>query len=262
MGIPTIPRKTEKASTTTASSGAAETKKVVTPPAAEPEVKTPAAEPEVKAETAAPAPAAEKATPNLPATQGTRAVAVAGRPKDVVAETYKDAFKVDWNTLHRIQASNGNFLDVESNKAAIGTEIVLEPMSFQANFQISPGTDDDDDIQYVRYSDDGETTTEGENCMDYVAAMKEAGYEQCKMTERLIIAGTLVGGSLDGKLVQINLPPTSKSQFDRFRMQASIDISKGKKTAEDIARWKLKAVVNTKGKMSWTVVQFDYAPAA
>lgn len=223
-------------------------------PAAETVNETASAPAEAPAEAAAPAPTTTAVAPR-PA----NAVAMAGRPRDLITETFKNAFTVDWNTLNRIQASNGNFLDVELNKQAIGQEITLEIMSFQDHWQISPGTDDDNDAQYVRYSDDGKLTTEGEDCNEYLAALKVAGYDGAKMTQRLVLAGNIVGGSHDGKLVQINLPPTSKAMFDRFRMQASIDIAKAKRTPDDLRTLKLKAMVETKGKNSWTKVAFDYA---
>jgi hypothetical protein len=250
MAIPSIPKKT------TTAPAPAPTKAPVAPPVA---TQAPVAGP-----AAAPAEdTAEASTSTAVAAPVRTAVAVAGRPRDVLTETYKDAFKVDWNTLNRIQATNGNFVDVEANKAVIGTEIVFELMSFQQNWQISPGTDDDDDVKHVRYSDDGKFTTEGEDINEYVQALKTAGYDDAKSSERLILAGTIVGGSHDGKLVQLNLPPTSKSAFDRFKMQASIDIGKGKRTPADLTALKLKAVPQSKGKNTWTVVHFDYAnPAA
>lgn len=258
MAIPSIPKKT---ATTPAATPAPTKAPVAAPAATQAPVPGPAAAP---AEAAAPAAAPAEASTSTALAAPTRtAVAVAGRPRDVLTETYKDAFKVDWNTLNRIQATNGNFVDVEANKSVIGTEILFELMSFQQNWQISPGTDDDDDIKHVRYSDDGKFTTEGEDINEYLQALKAADYGDAKCTERLILAGTIVGGTHDGKLVQLNLPPTSKSAFDRFKMQASIDISKGKRSPADLATLKLKAVPQSKGKNTWTVVHFDYAnPAA
>lgn len=206
----------------------------------------------------APAPASAAATTTAIAARTGGAVVVAGRPVNVLQQSYKDAFVVDWNTCHRIQATVGNIVDVEANKAVIGPEITMELLSFQDNWQVSPGTDDDDDIQYVRYSNDGKVTTEGEDIHQYLAALKEAGYKDAKINERCTIAGTMIGTALDGTLVQIDLPPTSKAMWTRFQMQTSMDIAKGKRTEADLALIKLKCNVNTKGKNSWTVVSFDY----
>lgn len=256
MGIPSIPKR----ETAAAPAPAAKTipKREVAAPAA-PVVETveaaaPAAAP-AEAPAAAPAPTAI-------ATRPVNAVVVAGRPVDVVKENFKDAFTVDWNTLYRIQANNGNFLDVQANKTVIGPVVTLEMMSYQLNWQISPGTDDDADLEHVRYSNDGKSTTQGEDCNEYVQALKTAGYDAAKLSERCVLAGTIVGGSMDGKLVQINLAPTSKSQFDRFRMQVSVDVSRGRKTVDDARFLKMSCTPQSKGKISWTVVLFDYGQPA
>lgn len=220
----------------------------------------PAAVAEAAAPAAAAAPASEPvAATTAVATPRNTAVAVAGRPVDVIKQNFQDAFKVDWNTLNRIQATNGNFVDVEEGKRVIAPEIVLEVMSYQDNWQYSPGTDDDTDIQYVRYSDDGVTCTDGTNMNEHMEAMRVAGYTEGKLAQRVVIAGTIVGGTHDGKLVQLNLAPTSKAMFDRFRMQVSIDIAKGKRAPEDVQTLKLRAVPESKGKNTWTKVVFDYA---
>lgn len=215
----------------------------------------PAAAPaEAAAPAAAPAPA-----PAAVAVRPMGAVVVASRPQDVVAQTFKDAMRVDWNTLNRIQATNGNIVDVEDSKRVIGPEVVMELMSYQDNFQYSPGTDDPDDAQYVRYSDDGITFSTGEDVKEYMAAMEVAGYDKGKLGPRVVLAGNLVGGAHDGKLVQINLSPTSKARFDRFKFQVSIDVSKGKRQPDEARTMRLKCVLVSKGQNTWTEVAFDYA---
>lgn len=251
MGIPTIPKR--------AAAPAETPKQAPVLPKAEAPAPAPAA---AEAPAPAPAPVAAPAPAAVAVRPTTAVAAVAARPVDVMAVGFKDAFKVDWNTLHRIQATNGNFVDVEANKSVIGTEIVLELMSYQDNHQYSPGTDEESDTQYVRYSDDGVTFSTGENVTEYMEAMRTAGYTDGKLSKRVVLAGTIVGGNYDGKLVQLNLPDTSRSQFDRFRMQVSIDVSKGKRSAEDCKVLKLKAIPTSKGKFTWTLVMFDYANPA
>lgn len=198
------------------------------------------------------------------AVQGNRGLSthLAGKPRRVIEENYKDAFKVDWNTLHRIQAVQGSFVDVENNKKEIGKTLMFELLSFQDNYQISPGTDVESDAQYVRYSDDGITTTQGENCAEYIAAMKEAGYEAVKMAKRCTLAGIVHAADdpdMVNQMVQIDLPPTSKNMFDRYQMQASLDVARGVRTEDQLNPLKMTARVQSKGKNSWTVVEFAYA---
>lgn len=230
--------------------------KVTTPAAAAQQTPGPAAAAPV--EEAAPAAGAV-------AVQGQRAVSthLMGKPRKVIEERYKDAFKVDWNTLHRVQAVQGSFVDVENNKKEIGKSITLELLSFQDNWQISPGTDVESDAQYVRYSDDGVTTTQGENCAEYLAAMKEAGYEAVKMAKRCTLAGIIVQAddpAVVNQMVQIDLPPTSKTMFDRYQLQASLDVARGvRQDDEALGTMKMTARVQSKGKFSWTVVEFSTA---
>lgn len=198
------------------------------------------------------------------AVQATRAVStrLVGKPRRVIEENYKDAFKVDWNTLHRIQGLQGAFVDVENNKNEIGKSLTMELLSYQDNYQISPGTDVESDAQYVRYSDDGVTTTQGESCAEHLAALKEAGYNDAKMSKRTTLAGILHKAddpAMVGTMVQIDLPPTSKNMFDRYQLQSSLDVARGVRTEDQLGMIKMTAKVATKGRMSWTVVEFEYA---
>ena len=215
--------------------------------------------------TSTPGPAAQPAaTAGAVAVAATGAVStgVNGKPRDVIGEQFKDAFRVDWNTLHRIQAVQGSFVDVENSKTEFGKSMLFELLSYQDNWQISPGTDAESDAQHVRYSNDGITTTMGENCAEFLAALKEAGYSEAKMGHRCTLAGTIIASDsaeMTGKMVQIDLPPTSKTMFDRFRLQTSMDIAKGIKTEEQVNPMKMTAKSQTKGRNTWTIVEFTYA---
>lgn len=247
-------------------------KKGTTAPAAAAAASTPAATPAAtpapapaSTQTAAPpasdAPAASTQTAIAPAAN--RSVVVAGRPVNVIAENFKDKLRVEWNTLHRIQANNGNFLDLEANKTSLGDEITLNMMTFQDNWQISPGVDDPDATQYVRYSDDGKVTKQGEDCQEYLAALKAAGYTEAKMTPRVTIAGELAAAAkssnLVGTLVQIDLSQTSKALFDRHQMQVALDVSRNKVNVDTVGTLKMTAkVMSGKGNRTWTTVEFGY----
>lgn len=214
------------------------------------------------AETPAPAPETETSTAVAAApAAGAVSTRVASKLRDVIADTFKDAFKVEWNTLHRVQANQGNFLDLEKNKESMGAEMVFELMSYQANWQISPGTDNPADVEYVRYSNDGVMTTQGEPCMEFLAQLKESNYTEAKMTERCTLAGTVqqAGHPLDGQLIQIDLPGTSKQMFDRYRMQVTLDVSRGLRTEDKVNPIRLRCKVQNRGNFSWTVVEFSYA---
>lgn len=251
MGI--IPRK-EK------TSGAAATP--ASTPAPSPQTATAQAAAEVAAPI--PGPAAEVSQGAVAVKPSGGMVVGVGRPVDVVKEMFHNALgQLQWNTLHRVQANQGNFLDLEQGKASIAQEIHLELMSYQANWQISPGTDDPDDIQYVRYSDDGKTTTQGEDCMEFLKGLKEANYDKAKLSERCVLAGRIIAipsnpnHPMVGELIQIDLPNTSKQQYDRYRFKVSLDVREGKYDAAAAGLMKLKARTTTANKLTWTVVDFE-----
>lgn len=206
---------------------------------------------------------------SVPAVQQGGAVskAVARKMRNPIEEVFKQKIPLEWNTLHRIQANQGNFLDLENNKAAFGSELVIQLMTYQPNWQISPGTDDPDDAKWVRYSDDGKTTKEGEDCLEFLAALKKANYDKAKMSARYTMAFVIeevVGkptSPFNGKIVQIDLSATSKSQFDQFMMELGYRESKGG-ISSDVAEsglLRISARVKTQGKLSWTVVDFALA---
>jgi len=250
------PRKKVEADPATAAPAAA------TAPAEKPTLKgTLRNEPGPAAEASAAAPAPAATTAVAAAAPSAVSTVVAGALRDIIKEKFKDAMRVEWNTLHRLGCVQGNFVDLEANKAAIGSSLVLQLMNYQDNFQISPGTDDPNDTQYVRYSDDGKTTTMGEDCAEYLRALKDSGYEDAKMGARVTLAGVILECSgkpeMVNRLVQMDLAPTSKTEFDRFRMQTGLEMQRGLKTEGDIETIKLSATLQTKGPNTWTVVKFS-----
>lgn len=172
----------------------------------------------------------------------------------------ENKYKVDWNTLDRIQANNGNFLDMGDKKKSMGSVIQLQLLSWQHSWQISPGSDTDEAKTMVRYSDDGITTTKGENIEEYLNTIKANGYTGAKLDHRVTLAGMLVGtekGSrLEGELVQIDLSKTSKQEFDKYMLGTSFKIGQGLLNAAAATLTTMTAEpVSYKGK-DWTIVKF------
>jgi hypothetical protein len=222
----------------------------------------PAAEAEVKpqVQTAAETPAASTGT------------AVAERASGAIAPTSlkmvdfvmacKDRYKVDWNTLDRVQANNGSFLDLGDNKKTMGDTIQLRLLSWQDSYQISPGSDAEEAKQYVRYSHDGVTTTQGENIAEYVQRLKANGYPAAKCDHRVVICGELVGSSKDsrlvGSLVQLDLSATSKQEFDKYQINTAFKLGRGLVTQDAVELMTMKAeVASGKNNRSWTIVKFE-----
>lgn len=187
------------------------------------------------------------------------------RPMINPLEPLKNAFPVEWDTLRNLVITNGNVMDKTTSKA-LGDTIGLELLSFQDQWVVSPGVDGDEAKEFVRYSDDGITTTQGEDMKEYLAHLKQSGYTEAKISERMVICGSVfdigVKGAKDLKelqdaLVQISLPPTSKATFKRYQMDQAFKIGKGFIEAKGAERVRIECDVVTKGQMSWTVANFS-----
>lgn len=190
------------------------------------------------------------------------------RPMINPLEPLKDAFPVEWDTLRNLFITNGNVVDKQTNKP-LGDTIGLELLSFQDQWVVSPGGEDKDkerNKEYVRYSNDGKTTTQGEDVAEYLARLKAADFPEAKVGERSVICGALIDigtkGAKDLKelqdtLVQINLPPTSKAAFKRYQMDQAYKIGKGIIEPDGAQRVKIECTLQTKGDNTWTVANFS-----
>lgn len=222
--------------------------------------------PEAGTATNTPGPAAGTAGPTTTAVAaapapGAVSTRVAGKPRDVITEEFKDKMPLEWNTLHRIQCNQGQFLDMENGKKGIGVIIEMELMTFQDSWQISPGSNDPEATELVRYSDDGITTNQGENCVEYLNGLKEAGWDKAKIGARVVLAGILTkcdNPELIGRMIQMDLSTTSKAGFDRHRFQASYDVSRGLRNEDALRFLKLTAKPMSKGQTNWTQADFTY----
>ncbi len=207
----------------------------------------------------------------------TTAVAIA--PKTAVStglkriesplEALRDALPVDYDTLFQVQAKVGQFVSKVDNKP-LGDTIKVELHSFQSNHVVAPGEDGEEAALLVRYSDDGIHLKDGSGTVaDYVRQLQEAGYEKAKATERCVIVCELIDAGkqqdLNEKLIQIDLPPTSKKTFDSYKIQSAFDIRKGRCTVEQTQQITLVcrlASGNINGsKKDWTVVDFNRTKA-
>lgn len=182
-----------------------------------------------------------------------------------MADPLKDlegAFPVTFDSVRNLIITNGNVMDRQSNNA-LGSEIVLELMSFQKQFVCSPGVDGDEGKEYVKYSDDGITTNDGMNCQEYIKHLQQTDFPEAKMSERLVIVGGLSNpGSmpeLKDTIVQISLPPTSRGAFTQYRIDTAYKVKKGLATPDGSELVRIKCKLQTKGKMTWTVAEFSRA---
>jgi len=191
------------------------------------------------------------------------AVAVVGKRAISPFENLKEVYKVSYDTLEALKASQGN-ISIKSSGVSLGDSVAMELLSFQANFVITPNEDSEEAGKLVKYSDDGKVCSDGTEVSEYLRELKDAGYDKAKLVERCVLVGALTDPgkqkSLMDTLVQIDLPPTSKAQFERYQIQCAFDIKRSKYTLEQASMLRLTCKVENgvKGgkKTDWTVVLF------
>lgn len=208
---------------------------------------------------------AEESKSTAVATQSPKAGQVAvSKPMINPLAVLKDAFRVEWDTLRGLKISNGNVVDNQTGKP-LGDTVGLEILSYQDQWVISPGTEGDEGKEEVRYSDDGQTTTKGEDCNEYLAKLKVI-FPKAAMTKRMVVAGSIfdIGDKgrktlpeLQDSLVQISLAPTSKAAFDRYTLDQAFKITKGFLEPDGTQRVKIEATPISKNGNDWTVANFS-----
>ena len=190
-------------------------------------------------------PAAEVKTTAL-ATKGSRAVATASAVmKQNVISGLQDAFRVEYDSLPSIGASQGTF-SIKSDDTDIGPEIKIQLLSYQDSYTCGPN-DTKADVELVKYSDDGITSRDGVDLRKHLNDLLEQGYTKAKIAHRVILVGELLETKNPcnniGELVQIDLPDSGRRAFNSYTLQASYAVAKGRKTPEEATILTLKAVI-------------------
>ena len=191
----------------------------------------------------------------------TSAVAVANKVDLHVMNSYKDAMKVEYNTLDQIIATNGNFMDRESN-TVLGDTVVFTLLSFQDSYVVSPNDDNaPDDV--VRYSDDGIVCSDGTDVQAHLAFLKENGFPKASLKERAVVVAAVESAAktdkFNGQLVQLDLSPSSRTMWKRYMANVAYGLSIGTVTADKVNRVKAETALKQKGTNTFTQVQFSTA---
>lgn len=172
----------------------------------------------------------------------------------------KGAYTVQYDSLAQILAAQGTFTERESD-TNMGSRLVFELMSYQEQFVVSPN-DDKASKELVRYSADGKVCSDGTDVQEHLKHLRdELNYKNARVNSRYILVGALVSAErtkdFDGQLMQIDLSPKSRGQFDRYRIQSAYDIGKGKFTADESKVLEMTAEVATNGaNQKYTLVKF------
>ena len=207
-----------------------------------------------------------------PATSVTGAVAVADSKASalttqvsredmhVVAGT-RNAMELEYDTFKGIVIEKGFFTEKGSTDS-IGNELVISLMSWQELYVCTP-KDNNAPAELVRYSADGVTASDGTNMAEHLNSLKEGGYPNAKIEQRIMIAGGLEKSekptSLLDKPILINLSPSNRKQFIQYQGESAYAISKGRKTKEQALLIKLTCTVAKYDKNTYGLCNFNFA---
>lgn len=216
------------------------------------------------AATASAAAAAVSAAPpaaaaNVPAVQATGAVAL--RAAKGAFEAFRDALRVDYNTLDQIVASNGNFVERE-NRTVLGDVVAFDLLSFQDSYVVSP-EDDEAPKETVRYSDDGLVCSDGTDVKDHLDWLRANGYPKARLKQRVVVVGAITSAAktekFNGQLVQFDLSPASRTMWQRFVANVTYGLTTGRITQEQVSKVKAEAQLKSRGSDTYTVAAFTLA---
>lgn len=187
----------------------------------------------------APAPASTPSASTAVAQAAPTAMAVGGKYKAALQEYANviDPTSVSFDTFRRVTVGLDGFSD--ENEVEMGKRIRLQLMSFNERYICSPGKQDAESNELVRYSLDGKTIDEtGESCADYIKKLQEVdGYPDASLKKYMTLYGFLVATEVKGELVEIpaedreivsiQVPPRSVGKFTRFQIEDGVKVSQG-----------------------------------
>lgn len=216
---------------------------------------------EAEDDTAVTATAAEQTTSTAVASKPvTTAIAIA-KPDFSAMTVFKNAVPVEYNTLDQIIANAGNFMTREAKKP-LGDTVVFELLSYQDSFVVSPEDDDAPD-DLVRYSNDGEVCSDGTSVAAHLEHLRSNGYPKARLKPRVVVVGAiesfLKSEEHNGTIMQFDLSPASKVQWDRFLLNTGYGLKTGRVDASKVNRIKAEAVATTAGPNVYTLVKFKLA---
>lgn len=176
----------------------------------------------------------------------------------------ENVLPIEFNTFPQVKADQGKFVYADSD-TAIGEEIEGELVTWQYQWMLAPGdVTNAKSKEWLRYSNDGVTTQDGEDINDILRQAKAGGFPNAKIQKRILFAINVTKcdklPGIVGKFVQFDLSPNSVKNFSRHQFSTAFAIQKGT-IAQGVnpAALKLKAVPKKVDKTSWTEIDFEQA---
>lgn len=182
-----------------------------------------------------------------------------------ILKSLKDAIRVNWDTLTRMKANQGQFM-VDGLK--VGGVLDIQVMSYQTSWQASPGgLNTPATTKLVRYSDGGETIANtGEDIKEYVRGLIQAGHPKARLNRRIVLVFQVVGSpdpkaaGIIGELFQLSLAPTSVSKFEALCIKQAMWLGQGRITEAESTLLRLTVDSASKDGTDYAVVIPTFTP--
>lgn len=147
-----------------------------------------------------------------------------------------DPTTLEFNTLNRVTVGLDGFSD--EREVDLGKKIAMEMLSYNERFVVTTGAQNDKEAdKLVKFSPDGKVTEDGTDVNEYIAYLKEQGYDKAAKKKYLALIGFLVykdGNEIepeDREIISVQIPPMSVALFTRYQMTHGVKVSQG--VAED-----------------------------
>lgn len=170
----------------------------------------------------------------------------------------KEAFRVDWDTFKRLVPGLGSIDDEDEN--TLGEWIEMHLFSWQYNWEVVPGSQDEEAKKHLGYSSDGVTIdATGISVNDHLDHLRSIGYDKAAVKQKLVVVGSLVASDkpsdLVGETVQLTLAPQSRKTFERYCFDRTVKARLTGKPVEGAERIRIVAHRKVTGSNKWTLLE-------
>lgn len=145
----------------------------------------------------------------------------AADPMAALAAMGFDDLKIDFTSFPTLVINKGKIRKSGGDVIDVGESIEFIIMDKRKTF-LFRGIKDRDTDPVLAYSDDKlYVNMTGELVTDITDKWKAEGFE-VEVKDYFIVMGTMVGGSLDGEVIQIQIPKTSIGRFDGYLVSTAM----------------------------------------
>lgn len=203
----------------------------------------------------------------------TTAIAVASATSTALAEpaqavptalaSLKDVFAVEYDTFPRLIGASGSIEDGDNRD--LGEWVKLKLVSWQNQWDVVPGSQDEEAKAHLRYSSDGITIdATGESVNEYLAKLQnDLGYPKASVKHRVVLVGVLEDSAkkspLIGEPVQVSLSPQARKTFERYCFSRTIKAKMGTKSLDGAEHILITAEKKTAGTNKYTLLNVTEA---